>query len=368
MMRRLLAWVVLSALAMPVLAHSLSVAYVDVDHAPQGLLRAEVDLSVRDLALTLALDANHDEVVTWGEVQGSEPAIRQLLQTGLVFRARSGPCTPRFDAVALRRYDEAAYIAMPFSLDCPGGGAVTVDYGLLFDRDARHRALVTYRDGAQVTNTVVTTTQRQVVLGDPANGSFLAFLREGIHHILTGYDHLAFLLSLLLPAALAWNGKAWRPGAGLRDSLAGTMAVVTAFTLAHSLTLSLAALGWVVPASRWIEAAIAASVLLAVLNNLRPIATRRLWVIAFGFGLIHGFGFAGALTELGLPAGARLASLVGFNLGVEIGQLAVVALVLPVLFALRHRAIYARALMPAVSLGIAALAGMWCVQRLALLN
>jgi hypothetical protein len=141
--------------------------------------------------------------------------------------------------------------------------------------------------------------------------------------------------------------------------------VVTAFTLAHSLTLSLAALGWVVPASRWIEAAIAASVLLAALNNLRPVATRRLWVIAFGFGLIHGFGFAGALTELGLPTGARLACLVGFNLGVEIGQLAVVALVLPVLFALRHRAVYVRALMPAASLGIAALAGMWCVQRLA---
>ncbi|BCT91641.1 membrane protein [Lysobacter helvus] len=366
MMRRLLAGaLLLCALASPARAHSLSVAYVDVEKPARGPTRAEIDVSVRDLALTLALDANHDEIVTWGEVQGSEAALRQLLQANVVFHTRAGRCTPQFASVALRRYDEAAYIAMPFTLDCPGSGAVTVDYRLLFDRDARHRALVTYREGAQVTNTVVTTSQRQVVLGDPANGSFLAFLREGIHHILTGYDHLAFLLSLLLPAALVWNGKAWRPGTGLRDSLAGTMAVVTAFTLAHSLTLSLAALGWVVPASRWIEAAIAASVLLAALNNLRPVATRRLWTIAFGFGLIHGFGFAGALTELGLPTGARLASLVGFNLGVEIGQLAVVALVLPLLFALRHRAIYARALMPAMSLGIAAIAGMWCVQRLA---
>jgi hypothetical protein len=222
MMRVLLALLLLSALCAPAHAHSLSVAYVDVERPAQAQVRAEVDLSVRDLALTLALDANHDEVVTWGEVRGSELALRQLLQTGVVFRTRAGSCTPTFDAVALRRYDEAAYVAMPFVLDCPGSGAVTVDYRLLFDRDARHRALVTYREGATVTNTVVTTSQRLVVLGDPANGSFLAFLREGIHHILTGYDHLAFLLSLLLPAALVWNGRAWRPGSGLRDSLAGT--------------------------------------------------------------------------------------------------------------------------------------------------
>ena len=124
-------------------------------------------------------------------------------------------------------------------------------------------------------------------------------------------------------------------------------------------------MGWVTPASRWIEAAIAASVLLAALNNLRPVFVRRLWVVGFVFGLIHGFGFAGALSELGLPDGARLIALLGFNLGVEIGQLAVVCVLLPVLFAVRRQRWYPKVVMPAASLGIAVLAAWWLWQRLA---
>jgi hypothetical protein len=275
----------------------------------------------------------------------------------------------RFDAVALRRYDEGAYVALPMTVACPGGGAATLDYALFFDRDTRHRALVTDRAGHAVASHVVDATRRRVAVGgqgaSSAGNAFREFLREGVHHILSGYDHLAFLLSLLLPAALRWQGDAWRAGGGLRATLGATLGVVTAFTLAHSLTLSLAALGWVAPASRWVEVAIAASVLVAALNNLRPVVTTRLWVFAFGFGLVHGFGFAGALAEVGLPTHARLASLVGFNLGVELGQLAIVALVLPLLFALRRRTFYARGLMPAMSLGIAAVAGVWCIQRLA---
>jgi hypothetical protein len=139
---------------------------------------------------------------------------------------------------------------------------------------------------------------------------------------------------------------------------------VTAFTLAHSITLSLAALGWITPASRWIEAAIAASVLLAALNNLLPVVNKRLWVMGFAFGLIHGFGFAGALSELGLPTGARLQALVGFNLGVEIGQLAVVAMVLPLLFVMRTKPWYAKICMPLASLVIACLAVWWLYLRL----
>jgi hypothetical protein len=139
--------------------------------------------------------------------------------------------------------------------------------------------------------------------------------------------------------------------------------IVTAFTVAHSVTLSLAALGWVTPASRWVEAAIAASVLLAALNNIWPIVTRRLWLASFGFGLIHGFGFAGALSELGLPRGARLVSLLGFNLGVEAGQLCLVIVILPVLYLAGRRPWYRRAAMPALSFAIAGLAGWWLYQR-----
>ncbi|MGH8032653.1 MAG: HupE/UreJ family protein, partial [Luteimonas sp.] len=131
-----------------------------------------------------------------------------------------------------------------------------------------------------------------------------------------------------------------------------------------SITLSLAALGWVTPASRWVEASIALSVLLAALNNIRPLVKRRLWLLGFAFGLIHGFGFAGALGELGLPKGQWLLALFSFNLGVEIGQLSVVAVVLPLLLAVRRQPWYPHIAMPLLSLAIAALAGSWLVQRL----
>lgn len=124
------------------------------------------------------------------------------------------------------------------------------------------------------------------------------------------------------------------------------------------------ALGWVVPASRWIEPVIAAGVLLAALNNVWPWVTGRLWAMSFGFGLIHGFGFAGALSELGLPQTGRLLSLFGFNLGVEFGQLAVVCLVLPLLFLLRGKRWYSHRAMPLLSLGIAMVATGWLWQRL----
>ena len=140
--------------------------------------------------------------------------------------------------------------------------------------------------------------------------------------------------------------------------------VVTAFTVAHSITLSLAALGVISLPSRLIESAIAASVVLAALNNVRPVVYGGRWIIAFVFGLIHGFGFASVLTDLGLPQGSLLLALVAFNLGVELGQLAIVAVFLPVAYALRDtRALPARGVLIGGSLLVAAIAAVWLVER-----
>ena len=140
-------------------------------------------------------------------------------------------------------------------------------------------------------------------------------------------------------------------------------AVITFFTVAHSITLSLAALHVVSLPSRLVESAIAASVLVAALNNLKPLVQGRRWVVAFGFGLIHGFGFASVLAELGLPSDALLLALVGFNLGVEAGQLAIVALFLPLAFSLRRSALYRRSVMAGGSVLIAGVAAIWLVER-----
>ena len=139
--------------------------------------------------------------------------------------------------------------------------------------------------------------------------------------------------------------------------------VVTAFTLAHSVTLTLATLGLVSLPSRLVESAIACSVVLAALNNVWPIVRQRLWLLAFGFGLLHGLGFAGALLDLGLPAHAMVVPLLAFNLGVELGQLAIVALLLPLIFALRETSLYPRLMLRAGSSAIAVLGGLWLVER-----
>jgi len=209
---------------------------------------------------------------------------------------------------------------------------------------------------------------------DEAAASIAGFVREGIHHILIGYDHILFLLSLLLPAvwvrrlsAAGADGAsrasaAWRPAEALRPALANVLKVVTAFTVAHSITLALAVFDVVNPPPRWVESAIAASVVLAALNNLKPVISESRWKLTFVFGLVHGFGFASALKDAGLVQGALVAPLVGFNVGVEIGQLCIVALALPIAWALRGTRVY-RGAFASGSAAIAAVSGLWLVQR-----
>ncbi len=165
----------------------------------------------------------------------------------------------------------------------------------------------------------------------------------------------ATLLTLLLPAVLVRAPPGWTAARAWRPVVQDVLKVVTAFTAAHSITLGLAAFGVVDPPSRWVESLIAASVVLAAANNLVPVVRNGRWKITFVFGLVHGFGFAGALKAIGLADGSLAASLLAFNLGVEAGQLAIVAMFLPAVWGLRHTLLYRRGLLPAGSLAVALL-------------
>jgi hypothetical protein len=187
------------------------------------------------------------------------------------------------------------------------------------------------------------------------------YVRHGVWHIWIGFDHILFLLSLLLPAVLVLGPGASQPQT-LRAAFIDVIKVVTAFTIAHSITLSLASLQILSLPSRWVESAIAASVVLAALNNIWPLFRGRRPHAAFVFGLIHGFGFAGVLADLGLPQGALLLSLAGFNVGVELGQLAIVAVFLPLAFLSRRTWFYRQVLTGGSAL-IALLAAVWLFER-----
>ena len=174
------------------------------------------------------------------------------------------------------------------------------------------------------------------------------FVKLGIEHILTGYDHLLFLVALLATARGAWS----------------VVRIVTAFTLAHSVTLSVAALGMVTIPDRIIEPLIAATIVWVALENLLSAEPdRKRWVWSFGFGLVHGFGFASVLGELGLKGATLVRGLVGFNVGVEIGQLIFVAVFLPALMWL-SRGRGARLTPRIASLAVAAIGTYWLVERI----
>jgi hypothetical protein len=166
-----------------------------------------------------------------------------------------------------------------------------------------------------------------------------------------------------MPAVLRREADAWRGVGGFRAAFVDTAKIVTAFTVAHSLTLSLAALGVVELPARFVETGIAASVVVSALNNAYPLFHGR-WLMAFGFGLLHGFGFASVLAKPGLPTGSLVLALLGFNTGVEAGQLVIVAAFLPLAYVARCSWFYQRVTLVAGSSAIAGMALIWMVERL----
>ena len=327
----------------------------------------QLELAVRDLDLAYAIDADGDGNVTWGELRKRESELASLVLRKIPIGPAGAPCELVPGAIAIDSRGGENYAIFAFTGSCAVlGSQVRVGYDLMFGLDAQHRGLVNLGKGDIARSTVMTPETRVAVL-DLESGNRLdvirSFISHGTHHIWSGYDHMLFLVTLLLPAVVMRSGNVWRPVASLGGAVWATTRVVTAFTLAHSITLSAAASGIVELPSRLVECVIATSVAVAAINNLFPVVSRRVWIAAFVFGLMHGFGFASVLTDLGLPPAGKLVALFAFNVGVELGQLAVVAGLLPVLFLVRRSATYRQVALPAGSLVIMVIGVMWVLQR-----
>lgn len=354
-------------------AHKPSDSYLTLN-VDGSRIDVQWDIALRDLDFALDLDANRDDRLTWGEVRMRHADIAALALRALALSTDGAACTPQAVSHALDRHSDGAYAVLRFVAACPADvGRIGVSYRLFADLDPTHRGIVRAQAAANAPRTLVLAPDGAVATLDlSAGGSALAgfstFVASGVHHILIGWDHLAFLLALLLPAVFRREDGRWVPSNSLRASVAQTVQIVTAFTIAHSITLALAALQWVSLPSRLVEAAIAASVAVAALNNVVPLIRHRLWQMAFGFGLIHGFGFASALADAGLQGTSIALGLLGFNLGVELGQLGVVAIVLPLCWWLRSTRFYIRAAVPALSVLLAAAGVVWFVERAFELN
>jgi len=330
--------------------------HVDGDAATLG---GRLDVAIRDLDGAIGLDADGNGEITWSEAQAAAPHIAVYLRDRLAIATERGePCAIALGDAALADLSDGAYWAVPVTATCPTAPrALDITYRLLFDVDSLHRGLL-HVDG--YTAIARSATPVHVILDE--HGSLLAtFVREGVWHIWLGIDHILFLLCLILPAVFPRRDGRWQPAESLRAVSREVLAIVTAFTLAHSITLVISAVGLVRLPSRYVETAIALSVVAAAANNLlRAIDAR--WAVAFALGLLHGFGFSSGLIDLGLPSGELVGPLLGFNIGVELGQALIVVALLPLLYAIRRTLAY-QALLWAGSGTVAIIATLWSYQR-----
>jgi hypothetical protein len=345
-------------------AHKASDSYLQLD-AGDKTLNLRWDIALRDLDAALILDANDDGQLTWAEVKAAWPRI----ETYAMARLSIAGCPLRLGSTALERRNDGAYAVMFLMSDCALAASPTIAYSLLREIDPTHRGIAKIQRAGQATvlsmlDPAHAATDAAVAVSQAPTASG-GFVREGVLHILTGYDHVLFLLCLLLPSVMRRTPEGWRPVDTLAQAVWPVVGIVSAFTVAHSITLALAATQVVSLSPAFIEPAIAITIILAALDNVWPIFPVRRVVVTFCFGLIHGFGFAGVLAELHLPTADFAWALLQFNLGLEMGQLLIVVSVTALLFLLRQRPQYRGLVIRGGSLAAMGVGALWLIERTA---
>lgn len=317
------------------------------------------ELTAKDI--NRAIDSNLDDDLTKEDLTAVLPQIYEYLLGRSGFKSVGGDYTVRFTEPTILNLEEMEDFArFHFELDNVESIPDELDiyYNVLFDQNKRHNGIqiIEYNWKAGVFDNEARlslifdkdNTRQTLSLTDGSLWiGFLALLKQGMYHIWIGIDHILFVLALILPSVVrrrkpkkvpvpkSTSSFLWVPVDRFKPAFLYIVKIITFFTIAHSITLALAALDIVNLPSRIVESIIAFSIAIAAFHNIRPILLSKEWMIAFGFGLFHGFGFASVLGEKGLSGDYMVLSLFGFNLGVEIGQLLIVAAIFPILFLIR---------------------------------
>lgn len=370
-------------------AHQSSTAYLNIQPAAEGGV-AQYRLAIRDLAVLVPLDANQDRIIRWGEIQAQQPAIVTLLKQAMHWQAANRTCGMNAlqQPFAIEQIAGMAYLVMYLSIDCGQQPFDQLDYQVLAGIDKDHRLIISLNPNGANSNganpnganpnataaqnpapkarTWLISSGRVALRAENTSPrtTVKTYLSEGIHHLLTGYDHLLFLFCLLVTTVYYRADKQWLPVQSARTAMRHTLYIATAFTVAHSITLTLAVLKIVILPAQWVESIIAFSIALAALHNLFPVFGAQQIRIAFLFGLVHGFGFASVLSELPLDNWSRGLALLSFNLGIELGQIGCVLLFFPLALVLRHTMFYRAIVFQAGSALACLLALIWMIQRM----
>lgn len=327
------------------------------------------DIALRDLEQALGLDRNQDGELTWGEIKQQQPAISAYALSRLALTQDNADCSFSLQQLQIDEHTDGTYAVLGLKPSCSLAASTTLkfNYKLLFDIDPTHRGiLLDQRVGVGTSSMIFSQDNAQQSIAPQQSkgwSTFVNYVSEGMYHIWIGLDHLLFISLLILPAVLTVQDQRWEQVSSFRPALWNLLKVITAFTVAHSITLSLAALELVSLPSRLVESVIALSIIVLALNIFYPIVKQDQWWLAFGFGLLHGFGFASVLTELDMPKSALIQALLGFNVGVELGQLMLVLLLFPLAYVLRASKLYQVPILYGSAALTLVLASIWFVER-----
>jgi len=369
----LLALLVLSAIARPLAAHQIGQSYLYLQ-VTETALTGRFEIALVDLNPALGLEGTPREITAENVAEHAQ-FLRDYYLEKVAISGEAGPLEIDFSGQAAPVV-RAGYVNLPFAIrgyeTVPR--TLTFEYSALFDEDPDHRGFVliesnwatgTFANEAGI-SLVFSPDARTDSLDLTSKGrlqGFIAVIKLGMEHIWEGVDHVLFLIALLIPAVMKREEGRWQPVESFRPALMNVVKIVTAFTVAHSITLSLAALGIFDLPGRLVEIVIAASIAIAAADILFPIFRGRVWLVVLGFGLFHGFGFAGALSGMGVFGEYLWMPLLAFNLGVEIGQIVIVALVFPVLYLFRRWWVYAKLGMPVVAVFLILISLAWVSER-----
>jgi hypothetical protein len=329
---------------------------------------AVVDFESDNLEKFMKLDDSGNGIVSWKEIKAHQEEIERFVLSHVDIRVDGKPCGREVERFEVYRRVHQSYIRLFLKLRCEiPKEAIDLKYDLFFDVDKDQKAFVKIADDNRSKPLVMSDRKMEVkiVLGKRTLwNAFVDFFKEGVWHIWIGYDHILFLLMLLIPSVYRYQKREPLPRERFSSVLVEILKIVTAFSVAHSITLGLSVSDIVTLDSRFVEVAIALSILFTALNNIYPIVTGKTWIMAFGFGLIHGFGFANVLRDMIIKNSSDfLAMLFGFNLGVEVGQLVIVSALLPLLYMFRKSKGYRYGVLYGFSIFAAIVAALWAIER-----
>jgi hypothetical protein len=377
----LLALIILS-LTGRVEAHRLGESYVYLSVSDESLT-GRLEITLTDLNKTFSLDVNDDGVISAEEFAAQAKQVEAYLAPRVMLYQDQTSHSVIVTHSKMYDYGIAEFAQIFFEVPSlhPVPDIVEIEYRYLLEGfESTHRSLLVIENNTR-TGTVNNESQVSLIFGPgherqllrlsgtPRHEVFLTFVKHGVWHILIGLDHVLFILCLLLPSVMVLTNRTWAPVEKFKDAFFFVVKVVTLFTIAHSVTLSLSALEIISLPVRLVEAVIALSIIVVALDNIFPFFHSRIWLVVFVFGLFHGLGFANVLSPLGIERNSLLTALVGFNVGVEIGQLAIIAICFPLLYLLRTWTHYRLVVLGFGSAALIVISTSWFVERtLALQN